>query len=85
MGAFGGIDDTSREAARRYFELLRMRSPAQRGAILAGLNSSVRKLAETSVRMTYPGASEREVQARVAARLYGVDIASRFFPDVSLS
>jgi hypothetical protein len=80
-----GFGDTSERAARRYVELLRMRSPAQRGAILAGLNASVRKLAEVSVRRTRPDASDREVQAFVAARLYGIEVASRFFPDVAFT
>ena len=74
--------DTSQAASRRYFELLRLRSPAQRAVILAGLVKSVRQLAAASVRLTHPGASERELQARVAARLYGDEIASRFYPDV---
>lgn len=79
-----GVADTSEAAARRYFELLRARSPAQRGAILAGLNASVRRLAETSVRLAHPGASDREVAGRVAARLYGVEVAARLFPGVPL-
>ena len=80
-----GKSDTSAKVTRRYFELLRARSHAERGAILAGLNASVRRLAEASVRLAHPRSSEREVEARVAARLYGVAVASRFFPDVSLA
>jgi hypothetical protein len=77
--------DTSTRAARRYFELLRSRSPAERARILSGLNASVRQLAEAAVRERHPGATDREVAARVAARLYGNDVAARFFPDVSLA
>jgi hypothetical protein len=77
--------DTSEAASRRYFELLRSRSPAQRAVILAGLVAATRRLAAASVKLAHPFASEREVQAHVAARLYGTDVASRFYPDVVLA
>ena len=76
--------DTSPEAEARYFALLRARTPAQRATILAGLVTSVRRLAETSERARRPAASPRELEARVAARLYGEAVAARFFPDVRL-
>jgi hypothetical protein len=78
------VQDTSRETARRYYELLRQRSPAQRAVILSGLNASVRQLAEMAVRASDPLASEHEVKARVAARMFGSEVAARLFPDVSL-
>lgn len=80
----GPSTDTSETASNRYFELLRRRTPAERAVILAGLVASVRQLAESGVRSSFPGASEREVKARVAARLYGVEVAGRLFSDVNL-
>ena len=79
-----GLGDTSAASTRRYFDLLRGRSIAQRGAILAGLVASVRRLAEASVKTAHPDASDREVKARVAARIYGAEIAMRFFPEENL-
>jgi hypothetical protein len=76
--------DTSREAANRYFELLRQRTPRERAVILAGLVSAVRQLALASERAAHPDSSARALEARVAARLYGRAVASRFFPDVSI-
>ena len=76
--------DTSEAASNRYFELLRRRTPAERAVILAGLVASVRQLAESGVRAAFPSASDREVKARVAARLYGVEVAERLFSDVNL-
>jgi hypothetical protein len=76
--------DTSEVASRRYFELLRLRTPAQRAVILAGLVKATRQLAAASVKLAHPSASDREVEARVAARFYGPDIAARFYPDVVL-
>lgn len=77
------MDDTSAAASRRYFELLRARSPAERAAIMVGLNAAVRQLAAAGERERNPLASEREIEARVAARIYGKEVALRFFPDVS--
>ena len=74
--------DTSPAAANRYFELLRQRTPRERAVILAGLVSAVRQLALASERAAHPDLSPRAVEARVAARLYGPTIASRFFPDI---
>ena len=76
----GPSTDTSEAASNRYFELLRRRTPAERATILAGL----RQLAESGVRAAFPSASDREVKARVAARLYGVEVAERLFSDVDL-
>lgn len=85
MAEHGRPTDTSETASRRYFELLRSRSPAQRAVILAGLVGSVRQLARASVKLAHPGASEREVEARVAARLYGNEVAARFYPGVDIA
>lgn len=71
-------------AEARYFELLRARTPAQRAAILAGLSSSVRRLAMASIREKHPTASRRELEARLAERLYGVEARRRLFPDLPL-
>lgn len=80
-----GTSDTSEAAERRYAELLAARSPRERAMILRGLVVSVRRLAEVSVQRAHPTASPREVAARVAARIYGDEIAMRFFPDVTLT
>ena len=51
---------------------------------MSGLSSSVRRLAVASIRERHPDASAREVNARLAERLYGVDARLRLFPDVQL-
>ena len=55
-----------------------------RRVMLAGLVASVRQLAESGVRAAFPDATDREVMARVAVRLYGLEVAERLFPDVTL-
>lgn len=82
--AMGPMTDTSEAASERYFDLLRRRTPADRRVMLAGLVASVRQLAESGVRAAFPDANDREVKARVAARLYGEEIAARLFSDVKL-
>lgn len=77
--------DTSETASRRYFELLRERSPAQRAEILAELVGSVRQLARAAVKLAHPAATEREIEARIAAHLYGAEVAARFYPDVDVA
>ena len=42
------------------------------------------QLAESGVRAAHSAASDREVKARVAARIYGIEAAARLFADVSL-
>ena len=80
----GAQRDTSREAEERYYELWRQRTPREKAVMLAGLVSSVRRLALAGERDANPGLSERALEARVAARLYGKDVARRFFPDVQI-
>ena len=73
------MNDTSREAQRRYDELLRHRTPAQHLAIALSLSRAVRRLAMAGIRSMYPDASPRELEARLAHRLYGADVARRLF------
>ena len=79
-----GRDDTSDAGWARYVELLRKRSAAERGAILCGLVSAVRRLAESSIRSQHPGATEREVRARITARIYGPELSRRYFPGANI-
>ncbi len=52
--------------------------------MLAGLNASVRRLAVARIREKHPNAGDREVEARLAERLYGAEARARLFPDVTL-
>jgi len=79
------MHDTAPAAARFYHEHLRALPAAERLRIAAALSVSVRRLAEAGIRQRHPGISERELVARLAARLYGDAVAARFFPDVALA
>jgi hypothetical protein len=67
--------DTSREATERYYELLRQQAPAARLATAVRLSRVVREMAESAIRSADPSASPGVVRQRLAARLYGDEVA----------
>jgi hypothetical protein len=75
------VDDTSAKANRRYFELLRQIEPARRLAICASLSRATRELAMAGIREAHRERtlSPREIEQHLAERLYGVEVARRFF------
>lgn len=74
--------DTSPPAQRFYYEHLRALSPTERLRIAAGLSMAVRRMAEAGIRQRHPDASPREIEVRLAVRLYGREIAARAFSDI---
>jgi len=76
--------DTSEPAQARYYQLLRAQTPLARLTTAVGLSSAVRQLAEAAIRTDDPKASDSIVRARLARRLYGLDVAARLFPGVEL-
>lgn len=77
------VDDTSPAATDRYYDLLKRQSPADRLQIAVSLTRSVRELAMADILRLDPNASPREVQARLADRLYGEATARRLFPPLA--
>jgi len=73
------MDDTSPAAKARYYELLRRQAPMDRLRTAVLLTSSIRQLAQADILRVYPDASELEVRNRLASRLYGDDVAERYF------
>jgi hypothetical protein len=76
------ISDTAGRALDRYHELLRAAPPYQRLAQALALTRAVRTLAIAGIRQRHPSASEREVQIRLAVRLYGRAAAQRLFGEL---
>jgi len=79
------VFDTSPAATRRYGQLLRQKCGVERLALAAALTRSVRQLAEAGIRSEQPELSPRQVQARVAERMYGTATARRLFGSDLLS
>jgi hypothetical protein len=75
------VSDTSAKGTDRYFELLRQAGPAKRLAICAGLTRAVRELAIAGIQASHPGRalSGQELREKLAARLYGAEVARRVF------
>jgi hypothetical protein len=79
-GASGGTpSDTHPAALARYIELLKARAPYERLAQASALTCMTRELAAAGIRQRHPDASEQEVRARLAVRLYGRVVAERLF------
>ena len=55
------------------------RTPAERLVFAMSLSRAVRELAVAGIRASHPDASQRQVAAHLAARLYGVEAATRLF------
>jgi hypothetical protein len=73
------VDDTSAAAERRYFELLRRKSPSERVEMTIRLNRAVRDLAVAGVKLRHPYATPLELRRGLAERLYGREVAERLF------
>lgn len=71
--------DTAPAVAARYDAMIGGLSGARRLEIAAQLSQGVRTMAEAGLRSRHPGASEDELRCRLAALLYGRDIALRLF------
>ena len=74
--------DTAPGQERRYFELLAAAAPAVRLRRAISLSRTVRELALAGLRARHPRAGDRELRARLAAILYGREVAGRLFGDV---
>jgi hypothetical protein len=75
----GALADTTPRALERYIQLLREQAPHARLEQAAALTRTVRALAIAGIKQRYPAATDQEIRARLAARLYGREVASRFF------
>lgn len=75
-GAGLGID-TSPEAERLQFDLLRKAEPWQKMAMLSGMETSVRELMSIRLSEEYPEATEGELRYLLADLLYGKEMGVR--------
>jgi hypothetical protein len=76
---FGEMLDTSPQARRRYFELLRKMTPEQRAKVMSAATRRMRRMVEAGVRLQHPTADDDEVRVRVVIRLYGEEAARRIY------
>lgn len=65
--------DTSPEADRVQFDLLRAMTPVQRAERMSALTLAVQQLACAGIKQRYPEASDEETWLRLAAQRLGRD------------
>jgi hypothetical protein len=76
--------DTSLEAARVYFEVLRRIGPAGRGQRTAELNDGLRAVTESGVRQRHPDYTEEEVRLAVLRLAVGEELFRQAFPQTDV-
>ncbi|TMQ70197.1 MAG: hypothetical protein E6K81_13220 [Candidatus Eisenbacteria bacterium] len=69
--------DTSRDALRAQFAVLRRVTPAQRLALMDGLTQLARSLAREGLRRRHPGLAEEELDVLFFELVLGRDLAAR--------
>ncbi len=71
--------DTSEEADRIQFEMLRQMSPQARLALMTELTLSAQRLAFAGLRSRYPNASDDDIWLRLAARRLGHETVRKIY------
>ena len=71
--------DTSEEADRIQFEMLRQMSPQARLALMTELTLSAQRLAFAGFRLRYPNASDDDIWLRLAARRLGHETVRKIY------
>jgi hypothetical protein len=72
-----GARDTRPEVEERMLLLYRQMTPQQKAVHVFDLNEATRELSAARIRREHPELSEREVDVRVAALVYGRDLVRR--------
>lgn len=71
--------DTSPEAERVWFDLLRQASPARKFELIVSANLASRELAMCGLRMRHPHASPQQLRRRLASLWLGEELAARAY------
>ncbi len=69
------FSDTSEEARRCLYDLLRRASPSRKLAMLSSLNETVRQLALSGLQKRHPTATPQQLQRYLADRVLGSELA----------
>jgi hypothetical protein len=79
---FGEMRDTSPLEQERYFERLARLSVENRARLVGTSCARMRLFVRAGLAHYHPDASEEELRARLAVRLYGKRVAERLFKNV---
>jgi hypothetical protein len=72
-----GARDTRPDIEERMLELYRAMTPQEKAVRIFDLNGAARALSAARIQKDHPELSEREVEVRVAALVYGRDLVRR--------
>jgi hypothetical protein len=75
--------DTHPQIEAMQIQLWRQASPTRKMNMLAQLNASARLLALAGLRAQYPQASEAELRFKLAALLWGEELARKVYGETS--
>lgn len=73
------LEELPPEKQQRYLERLAGMSPAQRLARTLDVIDTARAFMEAGIKLRFPDATARQVQAQVAAMLCGPEVARRLY------
>jgi hypothetical protein len=72
-------DDTSEDADRRQFEILRQMTSSQKAKLMTDLTMMAQRLAFAGLRERHPEATDDEIWLRLAARRLGRDVVLKVY------
>jgi len=76
--------DTTIEAAKKQFEILRRLEPEVRAIMAFELSDNLRSIAEAGVRLRHPDYDERKVKQEVLRLMIGETLFRQVYPDIEI-
>jgi hypothetical protein len=76
--------DTTNEAARKEFEILRRFKPEARAKMAFELSDNLLSIVEAGVRFRHPDYSEQKIQQEVLRLMIGESLFKQFYPDIEM-
>ncbi len=78
------LSDTTIEAARKQFEILRRLGPEVRAKMAFELSNNLRSLVEAGVRLRHGDFDEQRVQQEVLRLMVGETLFRQIYPDAEI-
>lgn len=76
--------DTTIEATRKQFEILRRLDPQTRAEMTFELSDNLRSIVEAGVKMRHPNFDQQQVEKEVLKLMIGEPLFRQIYPDVKI-
>ena len=76
--------DTTLEAARKQFEILRRLGPEVRLKMAFELSDNLKSIVEAGVRLRHPGYDEQKIKQGVLRLMIGEALFKQIYPDIEI-